>query len=403
MTFGFHRHPSCRVVAAFDGEFGKPSSGMGATGCNKTFSLNIGISPVVKNMLDVDEEYIKTIKFKYLNNKDIDILSACPPCTGFSRANPDNHVEDDERNNLVTRTALWVQVLRPRVLVMENARELLTGNFAHHFRDLRRDLERMGYDVCASTHMLDRFGLPQRRERALVVATDLTCGAKSLDALWEGWEVNPAATHVRRCIGHLRAIGAGEPDTEDPCHVAPGMEADSIARLRAIPPDGGSWLDLRDHPDGERLMTPAMKKYIAEKKFGSHPDVYGRMAWEAPAMTIKRECAHIGNGRYAHPEQDRLCTLREMAMLQGFPCTYRFGGNSLSNMYRHVGDAVPPLISWQLAQLVDWMFTGEKPDLSDCVLADTSLRRSDLRRIQKNPDLHPARPDRVPKQVELFV
>ena len=41
-------------------------------------------------------------------------------------------------------------------------------------------------------------------------------------------------------------------------------------------------------------------------------------------MTIKRECGHIGNGRYAHPEQDRLCTVREMAILQGFPRDYRF-------------------------------------------------------------------------------
>jgi DNA (cytosine-5)-methyltransferase 1 len=126
-------------------------------------------------------------------------------------------------------------------------------------------------------------------------------------------------------------------------------------------------------------MTPAMKRYVAARDFGSHPDVYGRMAWDRPAITIKRECAHVGNGRYSHPEQDRLCTVRELALLQGFPEQYRFGGESLSNQYRHVGDAVPPLISYQLAHLVDWMFTGEKPEVSDCILPGTSLRAGDIK------------------------
>ncbi|HND34219.1 MAG TPA: DNA cytosine methyltransferase, partial [Myxococcota bacterium] len=112
---------------------------------------------------------------------------------------------------------------------------------------------------------------------------------------------------------------------------------------------------------------------------------YGRLAWERPAMTIKRECSHVGNGRYAHPEQDRLCSLRELAILQGFPSTYRFGGGSLSNRYRHIGDAVPPLISFQLAQVVQWMFTGERPEPAEFVLPNTTLRVEDIQ-----PNLSPA-------------
>src|SRR3546814_9960851 len=64
---------------------------------------------------------------------------------------------------------------------------------------------------------------------------------------------------------------------------------------------------------------------------GSHPDVYGRMRWDAPAPTIKRECAHVGNGRYAHPVEDRLLTVREMASLQGFPFDYAFPSRSIAN------------------------------------------------------------------------
>jgi hypothetical protein len=52
---------------------------------------------------------------------------------------------------------------------------------------------------------------------------------------------------------------------------------------------------------------------------------------------------------------------------------------SLSNQYRHIGDAVPPLISHQLAHLVDWMFTGEKPEVVDCLLPGVSLRAQDIK------------------------
>jgi DNA (cytosine-5)-methyltransferase 1 len=379
MTFGFHAHPSFRVVAAFDAELGKPSSGKRSLGCNETFRLNVGVAATTTDLGQVDDAYIEAVRRNILGGLDLDVLSACPPCTGFSRTNPNNHLEDDYRNSLVARTGKWVRGLRPRVLVMENARELLKGTFAHHFRDFRRQLEGMGYDVHAAVHMLDSFGLPQRRERALVVATMLPTGAKGLDDLWRGHAVDPEATFVRRAIGHLPPVHAGERYAEDEFHVSPRLNRDTLARIQAIPADGGSWIDLRLYSDAARLMTPAMQRYVAAGDFGSHPDVYGRMAWDRPAVTIKRECAHVGNGRYSHPEQDRLCTVRELALLQGFPEHYRFGGASLSNQYRHIGDAVPPLISHQLAHVVEWILTGERPDVSDSILPGTSLRPGDIK------------------------
>ena len=84
---------------------------------------------------------------------------------------------------------------------------------------------------------------------------------------------------------------------------------------------------------------------VARGDFGSHPDIYGRLWWDRPAVTIKRECGHIGNGRYAHPEQDRLCTVREMALLQGFPRDYQFAGTRSEHVpaYRRRGAAADQL------------------------------------------------------------
>ena len=127
------------------------------------------------------------------------------------------------------------------------------------------------------------------------------------------------------------------------------------------------------------LLTPAMARRVARGDFGSHPDIYGRLWWDRPAVTIKRECGHIGNGRYAHPEQDRLCTVREMALLQGFPRDYTFAG-SVANMYRHIGDAVPPLVSFQLAGLCAWILSGVRPAPAELILPGCHLSAADLAR-----------------------
>jgi DNA (cytosine-5)-methyltransferase 1 len=274
---------------------------------------------------------------------------------------------------------LFAEEFQPRVLVMENARELLRGNFAHHFENLKYALETLGYRVHAESHLLNRFGLPQIRERALVVAAANDVEIHTLDELWEGFGVAPEATSVRRAIGHLPFLEAGQVDPSDSAHACPAFTTDSVLeRLQSIPHDGGSWRELWSVDELRYLLTPSMRRNAESGKLGSHPDVYGRMWWDRPAPTIKRECGHIGNGRYAHPHQDRLLSLREMALVNGFPETYQFGGGSLANRYRHVGDAVPPLISHQLAWLTQWMLGGDKPPVHAIVLPGTSLRATDI-------------------------
>lgn len=383
MSSGFHAHPLFQMIGAVDAQFGKPSTRESPLQCNMTYAENIGITPIAQDLHLVNGEQLKELLAPVLKGKDLTVLSACPPCTGFSRANPNNHLADDTRNTLVGKVADWAKALRPRIIVMENARELMQGNFSHHYANLAQDLERLGYKVHGSIHMLNRFGLPQKRERALVIAVQQELELKTLDQLWDGYKVKTEATYVRRAISHLPELGAGETHSADPMHYSPNFSTDdTLKRLMAIPTDGGSWIDLKEHHNADGLLTPAMKRNIAEGKLGSHPDVYGRMWWDRPAPTIKRECGHIGNGRYAHPEQHRLCSVRELATLQGFPSTYIFKASTKTNMYRHVGDAVPPLVSFQIAKVCEWVLTGRKPDLESCILPNTHLRVSDLEKLE---------------------
>lgn len=377
MSCGFQRHPSFAVVGAADAQVGKPSSPAGTLGCNASYARNIGIEPLAVDLATIAPEELRDRLA--LPARPV-VLSACAPCTGFSRTLARNHVVDDARNSLVGRVGAFARALRPEVIVMENARELLMGRFAAHFAALRAALEAMGYAVHAEIHVLSEIGLPQRRERALVVAVrDGEHPVRGLRELWAGLRVRDDATHVRRAIAHLPAVDAGIAHPGDPMHVAPGNSSPvNRRRLAAIPHDGGSWVDLIGHPEAGELLAPSMRRRAVIGDLGSHPDVYGRLWWDRPAATIKRECGHIGNGRYAHPEQNRLCTVREMALLQGFPSDYELVAASLANRYRHVGDAVPPLVAYQVAALASWILGGDRPAPEALVLPGCSLTAADI-------------------------
>lgn len=378
MSYGFHARPPFRVVGAVDMEFGKPSSGAGTLECNRTYAANIALEPLA---LDLSATEPSEIRKGYGGRLPpaVTVLSSCAPCTGFSRAKTINHLQDAPGNSLVSRSLLFVDEFHPTIFLMENARELLQGAFRHHWENLRQGLARRGYEVFGAVHRLDRFGLPQVRERAIITAVRDGLTLRTLEDLWEGCGLQPGAVTVRRAISELPRLSAGSVDQADPMHLSPAMGSDNLRRIRLIPNDGGSWADLRHHPERDTVLTGAMLRNIERQDFGSHPDVYGRLAWDKPAPTIKRECGHIGNGRYAHPDQDRLCTVRELAILQGFPRTYQFRAKALSNNYRHVGDAVPPLISYQLSALCEWMLTGRKPEPPLWVLPGTHLHTSDIR------------------------
>jgi DNA (cytosine-5)-methyltransferase 1 len=371
MSLGFHKHPSFRLIAAADAELGKPSSGKGKLQCNGAYKRNIGISPCPLDLSEIEPEDIREALGLDVH-EHVSVLSACPPCTGFSRANPNNHLRDDHRNSLVRISAVFAVELSADIVVMENARELIRGNFSGHYQWMRGYLQEHGYSIYGGSYMLTRFGLPQIRERALILAVKNGLELHTIDELWEGWEVTSEAVSVRRAFQSI------DPHS-DGYDVYPRFASKVVEdRVAAIPEDGGSWIDLLRRQDRDELLTDSMKRIVASNRFGSYPDVYGRMALDKPAPTIKRECSHVGNGRYAHPTENRLCSVREIAALQGFPNDYKFNGSSVSNLYRHLGDAVPPLISFQVSHVAAWILSGKKPDIYEVILPGTQLQADDI-------------------------
>jgi DNA (cytosine-5)-methyltransferase 1 len=343
------------IFGAVDLEVAKPGNGKHkatSTRCNATYARNVGIEPKNADLRLLNPQAYR--EELGLERGELEVLLACPPCTGFSQKNSKNHLVDDPRNQLVACTALFVEAFLPEFLVMENVKELLKGKHQHHVQLLFDKLQALGYSVYADIHELSNYGLPQRRERALVIAR------RSHGFIPES-PLTPAPnkTTVWDVISQLPSIRAGEPNVSDPMHVSPGMTPTVRSRISAIPKDGGSWGDVMGDPnisdqEKQRLLIPSMFR----ARPGSFPDVYGRLKWHAVAATITRECGHVGNGRYVHPDQDRLLTVREMSLLQGFPPNYVFEG-PLSAKYNQIGDAVPPLISKQLAQQIIHLKLGQ--------------------------------------------
>ena len=210
------------MPGAADAEIGKPSAGPGKLGCNASYAANIGVRPVPADLATADPAEVCSAMGPAAVAPAV--LTACPPCTGFSRTMASNHLRDDARNGLVGQVGEYAALLRPDIVLVENARELVMGRFAAHLANLAGRLARLGYQVEAGTYFFDRFGLPQRRERAVIVAVRRPLAQRGLSALWDGL-AGGRESHPRPPGDLGPARGAG----------GPGGSGRSPARLPGVP------------------------------------------------------------------------------------------------------------------------------------------------------------------------
>ena len=264
------------------------------------------------------------------------VFIGCPPCQGFS-AHRKKDDRDDPRNSLIMSFAEIVAWFLPDVLVIENVPEMLRGRFENYYAAAERKLQKAGYHL--STAILDTslYGVPQRRRRAVVM------GSRNGAIQVPEPPLAPAeARTVRQAISHLPPVEAGQQHKSDPWHRAPNHIPRILNKIALIPPDGG---DRRSLPPDEQLACHADMDAGETSGF---TDVYGRLRWDEPAVTITAKSSTPSCGRFLHPEQHRNITVREAALLQTFPHTYMFSGGFV-NHYRQIGEAVPPLFARHLA------------------------------------------------------
>jgi DNA (cytosine-5)-methyltransferase 1 len=273
------------------------------------------------------------------------LLIGCAPCQGFS-SHRKKDKREDIRNSLLAAFADIAVALDPEVIVMENVPEMLSRQHWPHFVEWKSRLEGAGYTVRIAIHNLAEFGVPQERFRALVVA-----------AKWRNFEMPQAhLSHrqfktVKDAIGGLPPLKAGEVDPRDPMHMTSKHRPKTVELIKQIPLDGGS-----------RRSLPAGVGPSCWEGVDGFRDVYGRLRWDRPAVAITARCRTPSCGRFVHPEQHRGLTVREAALLQGFPPDMHFEG-PFDDKFKQIGNAVSPIFAKAVAERLatEWFADHSDP------------------------------------------
>ncbi|NDO90131.1 DNA cytosine methyltransferase [Cellulosimicrobium composti] len=257
---------------------------------------------------------------------DVDLLIGGPPCQGHSNLN--NHTRrDDPKNRLYLRMARAAEVLRPRVLVVENVPAVVHDS-QQVVERTRTHLEALGYHVAAIRVELVRLGIPQTRRRHILLAVRsdaMAAGLSVADLL----EFTPQpARDLRWAIGDLENVRS-----ERWFDTSSKMSPENQARIQ--------W--LIDHNE---VNLPNDRRPNCHRGDHSYVSMYGRLTWTQPAQTITSGFGSMGQGRYGHPSQPRTLTPHEAARIQGFPDYFQFDATiTRTQLSVIIGNAVPPALS----------------------------------------------------------
>ena len=312
----------------------------------KTYSRNFGTPHICEDILKIADSsssihtYLKGINFNYSKPT---ILIGCAPCQGFSSHRKKHwDSEDDERNNLVIAFSRIVTEVNPDVIIMENVPEFFSKKYWKYFSKARKMFTDAEYTVKQNIYNSAEFGVPQERFRSIIV------GMKKNFMLPKGHYTPSEYKTVREAIGNLPPLEAGESCPNDVLHRAVAHKQSTLEVIKKVPHDGGNL------PKGEGP--------VCLTRVNGFYDVYGRLAWDRPAITITHYARNPASGRFTHPVQDRGLTAREAARLQSFPDGFQFEGKS-DDIYRQIGEAVPPLLSCGIAVdiLIEYLSSEPTP------------------------------------------
>ena len=270
--------------------------------------------------LEADIREVRFADFDaYYGESAVSALVGCAPCQPFSAHT--RRIPDTEDCELIGEFSRLIQEGKPDLVSMENVQGLRKHD---SFLDLLGLLSELEYDVDYDVLNFYRYGVPQRRRRLVMIASRR--GPALLPAPLD------ETKKVSDFIDGLQPICAGETSLDDRAHTCLPLSSTNLSRIRQSKP-GGNWKDW-----DENLINPCHARAY-------YPASYGRMQWDKPAPTITTQFCYYSTGRFGHPTQDRVVSVREAALLQTFPAHYDLVNPdsefTIRKLARHVGNAVP--------------------------------------------------------------
>jgi DNA (cytosine-5)-methyltransferase 1 len=309
-----------------------------------------------------------------LKSGELDCLVGGPPCQGFSKNVPARHrFLDDPKNQLVLTFLEFVKVFKPKVLLLENVAEMVNAYEQVYTSEALGLLERLGYEAGSTRLLATDYGVPQLRRRAFFFANRIGASVRIPEPTYLApgenpglfnWETARRYVTVWEAISDLPPLKSGEgsspceyatePKTEYQRQMRKGSTAlyDHVARSLTKPQ-----LDRVKHlRPGSGEGADALPMHLRPRK--RYSGAYARLKPEEPARTITRWVFHPGSGRYYHPYDNRVITIREAARLQSFPDNFVFEGTYIQKASQ-IGEAVPPLLSQAFARETKSALLGE--------------------------------------------
>lgn len=295
---------------------------------------------------NICDEKIKEEIICSAKERKVNMIIGGPPCQGFSLKGK-NLGLDDPRNFLFLEYVDIVKRLMPPIFVIENVKNLLASEDGYFIRQIYEKFNAIGYTLNHGILNAYDFGVPQTRERTIIIGT--------LDSRGVPLPKASEKTHttVRDAISDLAYLESGEGKDISEYRNAP--QSDYQKKLR-----NGS-TELYNHkatnhakialdklklipPEGDKTSMP--KELYGRQQFAT---TWARLVWNKPSPTIDTRFDTPSNGRNSHPYLNRSITPREAARIQSFPDTFRFYGPKVS-ICKQIGNAVPPLLAIAIAE-----------------------------------------------------
>ena len=334
-SYGFEKNPNFETVLSTD--YNKDAL--------LTLKENIKASEIIVG--DITNKPVRDEIIRRSVELGVNIVIGGPPCQGFSLKGKKLGM-DDPRNFLFLEFFKIVSELKPEVFVIENVKNLVYAIDGYFIKQIRDRFESLGYFVNYGILNSKDFGVPQKRERSIIIGSlskNINLPSKSVSSI----------VTVRDAISDLSYLESNQGEFQQGYklvaqsnyqnemrqnsthlynHIATNHSELAIKKLNLIP------------PEGDKSNLP--KKYLGKQKFNN---TWSRLVWDDLSPTIDTRFDTPSNGKNSHPYLNRSITPREAARLQSFDDKFIFYGKK-TQVCKQIGNAVPPKLATAIANKI---------------------------------------------------